>query len=222
MLIKTMEELKKEYKEWHETFEKLDCEKIRRYREDMSELEEEMEDERASKVEEKIEKLQEVYNKWKDEYNLADIAIEWSKEIYGYVKWEDEKYFYRDWLTDEETNDRVHESIDATDEKEVELFIENARKALESIGYRRHLDIYETHEYIDYIEYINRDLRHGIENGCMSILAMDILENRELWIPYREGFSDCLKKVSKEIDSTFLFFDPIEYDLDYIQHEEEE
>jgi hypothetical protein len=40
----------------------------------------------------------------------------------------------------------------------------------------------------------------------MTVLAMDILENRKLWVPYREGFSDCLKNVSDEIDSTFLRF----------------
>ena len=204
--MKNLEELKKEYMEWHEAFKKLGFERVRHFRQGMSALEEEMENERVRKVEENIEKLQEVYDEWKAKYNLFDIALKWSEEVYGFVKWEDEKYFYRDWFSDHETNKHVHDSIDATNEKEIELFIENARKVLESIGYTHDFDVYETHDYIDYIEYINRDFRHDIPNGYMSVLAMDILENRKLWVPYREGFSDCLKNVSDEIDSTFLHF----------------
>ena len=205
--MKNLEELKKEYKEWHEIFSQLSYERTIRISEGMSALEEEMEVERARKVGEKIEKLEGEYDKWKEENDLFDIALEWSEELYGFVKWEDERHFYKDWLSDHETSRSVDESIQAVDEKEVEKFIENARKALYSIGYTHDFDVYETHDYIDYIEYINRDMRHDIPNGCMSILAMDILENRKLWVPYREGFSDCLKKVSEEIDSTFLHFD---------------
>ena len=212
MNIKTIEELKEEYMEWHKTFRELGFERVRHYREGMSALEEEMENERARKVEEKIEKLREVYDEWKAEYNLFDIALEWSEELYGFVTWEDERHFYEDWLSDHETNKKVHDSIEAIDEKEVEIFIENARKALDSIGYTHEYDVYETRDFVDYIEYINRDLRHNIENGCMSILAMDILENRKLWVPYREGFSDCLKNVSDEIDSTFLHFNLSDWD----------
>lgn len=202
--MKNLEELKKEYMEWHKTFKELSYEKVRHYREDA--LEEEMENERVRKVEEKIEKLEKEYDEWKDENDLFDIALKWSEELYGFVMWKDEKHFYEDWLSDHETNKKVRDSIHATDEKEVELFIENARKALDSIGYTYEYDVYETRDYIDYIEYINRDFRHDVENGCMTVLAMDILENRKLWVPYREGFSDCLKKVSDEIDSTFLRF----------------
>lgn len=206
MNIKNIEELKEEYKEWHEVFKKLGFERVRHFRQGMSTLEEEMENERVRKVEENIAKLQEAYDEWKAEYNLFDIALKWSEELYGFVTWEDERHFYEDWLSDHETNKKVHDSIEAIDEKEVEIFIENARKALDSIGYTHEYDVYETRDFIDYIEYINRDLRHNIENGCMSILAMDILENRKLWVPYREGFSDCLKNVSDKIDSTFLHF----------------
>ena len=191
--MKNLEELKKEYMEWHKTFKELSYEKVRHYREDA--LEEEMENERVRKVEEKIEKLEKEYDEWKDENDLFDIALKWSEELYGFVMWKDEKHFYEDWLSDHETNKKVRDSIHATDEKEVELFIENARKALDSIGYTYEYDVYETRDYIDYIEYINRDFRHDVENGCMTVLAMDILENRKLWVPYREGFSDCLKKV---------------------------
>ena len=212
MNIKTIEELKEEYKEWHEVFKKLSFERVRYFRQGMSALEEEMENERARKVEENIEKLREAYDEWKAEYNLFEIALDWSEEVYGFVTWEDERYFYKDWMTDHETNKHVQDSIHATDEKEVELFIENARKALESIGYTHDFDVYETHDYIDYIEYINRDFRHDVENGCMTVLAMDILENRKLWVPYREGFSDCLKNVSDEIDSTFLHFNLSDWD----------
>lgn len=202
--MKNLEELKKEYMEWHKTFKELSYEKVRHYREDA--LEEEMENERVRKVEEKIEKLEKEYDEWKDENDLFDIALKWSEELYGFVMWKDERHFYEDWLSDHETNKKVRDSIHATDEKEVELFIENARKALDSIGYTYEYDVYETRDYIDYIEYINRDFRHDVENGCMTVLAMDILENRKLWVPYREGFSDCLKNVSDEIDSTFLRF----------------
>ena len=204
--MENLEELKIEYMDWHKTFRELSYERVRHYREGMSALEEEIEDERARKVEEKIEKLEKEYDKWKDENDLFDIALKWSEELYGFVTWEDERHFYEDWLSDHETNKKVHDSIEAIDEKEVEIFIENARKVLDSIGYTHEYDVYETRDFIDYIEYINRDLRHDIENGCMSILAMDILENRKLWVPYREGFSDCLKKVSDKIDSTFLHF----------------
>lgn len=205
--MKNLEELKKEYMEWHKTFRELSYERVRHYREGMSTIEEEMENERVRKVVEKIEKLEKEYDKWKDENDLFDIALKWSEELYGFVTWEDERHFYEDWLSDDETNKKVHDSIEAIDEKEVEVFIENARKALDSIGYTHEYDVYETHDFIDYVEYINRDLRHGIENGCMSILAMDILENRKLWVPYREGFKECLINVAQEVDKTFLHFD---------------
>ena len=205
--MKNLEELKKEYIEWHKTFRELSYERVRHYKEGMSAVEEEMENERVRKVEEQIKKLEKEYDEWKAEYNLFDIALEWSEELYGFVTWEDERHFYEDWLSHHETNKKVHDSIEAIDEKEVEIFIKNARKALDSIGYTHEYDVYETRDFIDYIEYINRDLRHDIENGCMSVLAMDILENRKLWVPYREGFKECLINVAREVDHTFLHFD---------------
>jgi hypothetical protein len=51
----------------------------------------------------------------------------------------------------------------------------------------------------------------------MSYLGMDILENRQLYIPYREDFIECLKKVAKEVDLVFLSF----YEEEWGEREEE-
>lgn len=114
---------------------------------------------------------------------------------------------YRDWFSDEDLYKEVMDSIKSIDEKEVEKYIENARKVLLSINYRPEYDIWEVHEYLDYIECINKNMRYGTPDGCMSVLAMDILENRQLWTPYKFGFKECLENVAKEIDNVFLNYD---------------
>ena len=99
----------------------------------------------------------------------------------------------------------IEKSIQKVNENEVKKFVDNARKALESIGYLREEDWYETHEYIDYIEHHNKYTRYGIYDASMSILATDILENRGLWEMHEnEEFEDCIEKVAKEVDITFL------------------
>lgn len=113
---------------------------------------------------------------------------------------------WKDWATDDETNERVHRTVRELDEKEVDKFIENARKALESIGYTRDYDCYEVHDYLDYIEYINKGFRYDIDDGCMTYLSMDILENRGLYLSYKEDFIECLKKIADEVDMAFLHF----------------
>lgn len=213
--MKNYEELKNKYAKYKEIFQDLEFERVIQHTKDETEEEERLERERSRKVQERIDVLEEEYMQWKEENGILEECQKWGEELFGYVPWRDSKHEYRDWMTDHETNKKVHESIHAVDEKEVEVLIENARKALESIGYTHDLDVYETHEYIDYIEYINRDMRHDIENGCMSALAMDILENRSLWIPYKEGFKECLEKVVAEIDETFLHFNKDDWDWEY-------
>lgn len=114
---------------------------------------------------------------------------------------------WKDWATDMETNKRVERTVRELDEKEIDKFIENARKVLESVGYTHEYDCYEVHDYLDYIGYINKGFRYDIDDGCMTYLSMDILENRGLYLPYKEDFIDCLKKVAEKIDSAFLHFD---------------
>ena len=119
---------------------------------------------------------------------------------------------YRDWFSDNDLYKEVIESIKNVDENEVEKFVNNARKALNYIGYTHEYDIWEVHDYIDYIEIINSNMRYDIPDGCMSVLAMDILENRKLWVPYKFGFKECLENVAKEIDEVFLKYDDNDYE----------
>ena len=154
-------------------------------------------------IEQEKEDLEVIYNAWKEENDIFEKCKEWGNELFGHYPWRDE-YDYEDWASDPETGAKVDKSIAELDENEVAKFIDNARNALNSIGYTRDEDYREVHDYIDYIEYINRDMRHDIPNGCMSVFSLDILENRGLWIPYKEGFKECIEKVAKEVDSAFL------------------
>lgn len=205
--MKNLEELKNKHKEYTEIFEELRFTTIANFHEGMTEEEEEAENERASIEREKKYNLEEEYIQWKEDNDIIEECKEWSKEILGYIPWRDEQHEYKDWLTDTETFNSVIKSIEDVDEKEVEKLIENARKALESVGYTHDFDYYEVHDYIDYLEYINTGLRYNKDDGCMSILAMDILENRRLWVPYKEGFKECIEKVVAEIDSVFLHWE---------------
>lgn len=215
-----MENLKLKYEEFAERFKTLEYEAIGHYRDEMTEKETKAEEKRSAEARERLEELKEEYRQWKKDNDIYEECKEWGKSMLGYIPWRDEEHEYKDWLSDEATYSKVMESIYAVDENEVKKYIENTRKALNSISYTHEYDMYEVHEFIDYIEIINTNMRHDIFDNCISVLAMDILENRRLWVPYKFGFEKCLENVALEIDNVFLHFnindwvDDEEYEFD--------
>ena len=200
-----IELLKDVYKEYHELFGKMDIECVMYCTDDESEMEKEQL--RVDEARKKKEELYEEYNQWKLDNDLLEQCVDWSNELFGFTQWIDEKPFYKDWCTDNETFDKVINSIHSINEYEVEKFIKNAKKALEYAGLTESEDIYEIYDYLDYIRIINTDMRYGIPNGCDSVFAMDILENRKLWVPYRFGFDKCLENVAELVDKIFLHYE---------------
>ena len=197
-------ELKGEYVEFNKRFDELENIKIKFLPTIDLEKDEVVTPEEYENATKEIEELKKVYNQWKEEHDIFERCKIWGNELYGHYPWRDE-YDYRDWCTDKETNDKVYKSIDETDKEDVAKFIENARKVLESVGYKPEEDYYELYDYLNQIEVINNDMRNGgLSDDNSHVLAMDILENRGLWIPYREGFADCIKKVAEEVDNVFL------------------
>jgi hypothetical protein len=109
-------------------------------------------------------------------------------------------------------------SIHSINEYVVKDYVSNAKKALELIGLTEEKDYYEIYDYLSYIECINTNMRYGIPDGCESVFALDILENRRLWVPYRFGFDKCLENVAEKVDRIFLTYE--DYD-DWDTWEEE-
>ena len=186
------------YAEHDEEFKKYDKEQLKKDFEYYSMVKDEVVKERLE-IFDKRTALNIEFDKWSNENDIGWKYIrDWKMEKEELVaEW-------RDWASDRIASEVMHKSIEKTDEDEIAKYIANARKALESFGYTHEYDYYETHDYLDYLEYINRDLRHGIDNNCMSLLAVDILENRGLWNVHREGFDFCVMKIMEDVDSTFL------------------
>lgn len=202
--MKKLENLKDIYKEYHNLFSKLSIECICHWKDDEREME--IEQQRIDKVRAKKEEIEEEYKQWKLDNGLLEQCVDWSNELFGFTQWIDEEPFYRDWGSDGEVYESMIESIQAIDENEVNRFIENARKALNSIGYTQEKDYYEVHEFITFVEIINKEMRYKEYVSCDLTFAVDILENRKLWIPYRFGFDKCIENVAKEVDWVFLSF----------------
>ena len=216
--MKKIEELKQRYLEYDAKFQDLTFQHVHHQYSTWTEEQQKREDERYKEVDKQLKLLEEEYDNWKDENDLYKQCADWSEELHGFVLWRDNKYFWRDWATDKETNERVHRTIRELDEKEIDKFVENGRRVLNSIGYTHDKDFYEVHEFLDYISAINKSFRYDdIDDGGMSYLGMDILENRQLYIPYREDFIECLKKVAKEVDFVFLSF----YEEEWGEREED-
>lgn len=112
-----------------------------------------------------------------------------------------------DWDSNQYIYSVMKNSIDMTDEEEVNKIISDARKVLNSVGYTDEKDYWETHDYLNYLELINKNVRHDIDDNCWSTLAIDVLENRALWLPDREHFKMGILKVLEMVDETFLKWD---------------
>lgn len=200
-----IELLKEVYKEYHELFGKMDIECVMHCTDDESEMEKEQL--RVNEARKKKDELYEEYNQWKLDNDLLEQCVDWSNELFGFTQWIDEKPFYKDWATDSETYDKVMNSIHSINEQDVKDYVSNAKKALELVGLTEEKDYYEIYDYLSYIECINTNMRHGIPDGCESVFALDILENRRLWVPYRFGFDKCLENVAEQVDRIFLTYE---------------
>lgn len=110
-----------------------------------------------------------------------------------------------DWNSNLFINATMMNSIELMDEDEVDKLISNAIKVLDMIGYTKDgNDCWEVAHYLDNLQFINSNLRHDIDDNCMSIFAVDILENRGLWLPDREHFEMGILKVLDVVDEVFL------------------
>lgn len=136
-----------------------------------------------------------------DWYSLHELQKERNVKSIEWDDWSSNPYLYS----------VMKNSIDMIDEDEVNKIISDARKVLNSIGYTDEKDYWETHDYLNYLDLINKNVRHDIDDNCWSTLAIDVLENRTLWLPDREHFKMGILKVLDTVDETFLKWDDEEY-----------
>lgn len=215
--MKNLKLLKEKYMEYDKIHHDLNFQHVLHHNSAWTEEEQEKENKRYEEVGKQLEAFEKEYEKWKIENDLFDQCMDWCEELYGFVLWRDNNHLWRDWATDEETNERVQRTVNEISEEDVEKFIDLGRKILNSVKYLRERDYYEIHEFLDYVGYINKAFRYDIDDGGMAYLGMDILENRRLYIPYKEDFIDCLKKVAAEVDWVFLNY----YEDEWGEREEE-
>ena len=151
------------------------------------------------------EELQSRYNEWKTENDIWEEAKEWGKELNnGHVKEQDlDDEDYIDWGSNDDIYDSMVESVNDLDKDKVDTFIEKLR--LYNKNNEGCRDFYD--EMIDYLECRNNALSGEEEyyEGGYFTVAVDTLENYDLWKPYRETFEDCLNNVAKEMQVDFRF-----------------
>ncbi len=146
--------------------------------------------------------LNKAFDKWTKENDLQwkELDILRSERDIKVVEW-------NDWASNHFINKVMRASIDMTDKDEVNELIADARERLNSVGYTPEKDYYEVHDYLEYLWTINNNFRCDIDDNCMSLLSIDVLENRQLYLPDRESFSMCILKIMEEVDNTFEHVD---------------
>ena len=139
------------------------------------------------------------FDRWATKNNVEYRQINnWIKEVEPYVA----KYY--DWCSNPIVRKTMEKSVDLTDENEIRKMINDAIKVLAVVGCTEENSFNEIHEYLEYLRIINEEYRHNIYNGTTTVFAVDILENRGLYQPYREGFMMGVLRVMEKVDSIFL------------------
>ena len=140
------------------------------------------------------------FDTWLYKNNLRRGEIETFKEEYPKWRgWDSSAYVY---------NTMIH-SIHLTDMDEVNKIISNLRKIADIIiAYDKANDDdwgfdYEVLEFIDYLEIVNTKTRFHDNEGCMTTMALDIMENHYVYEPFMESFKDCISNICYYMDKEF-------------------
>lgn len=136
---------------------------------------------------------------WSTKVGLTIEQInEWLEETDMYCsKW-------YDWSSNGIAYRAMMKTIKETKESEINEMINNARKVLNLVGCTDENDCYEVCDCLSSLERINKNIRNEIFDHGFSVFAVDMLENRNLYHPYRECFMMGVLKVLKLVDDIFL------------------
>lgn len=136
---------------------------------------------------------------WSTKVGLTVEQInEWLEETGMYCsKW-------YDWSSNGIAYRAMMKTIKETKESEINEMINNARKVLNLVGCTDENDCYEVCDCLSSLERINKNIRNEIFDHGFSVFAVDMLENRNLYHPYRECFMMGVLKVLKLVDDVFL------------------
>ena len=134
------------------------------------------------------------FQNWKYKNNIG-----W-KEIKSFGKIETVEIKWRGWDSSEYTYKTMVRSIRLTDKKEVNGLIRNMEKIINIIGDTR------AEEYVEYLKILNNETRYYKNEGCMTTLALDIMENHNVYNSFKESFKTCILRISRMIDYEFLFY----------------
>ena len=191
--MKNIDEIKKEYFQWLEKAGEIEKKIDLTMRKKLPKI-----DERLALFEESFQ-INIDFDRWATKNNVEYRQINsWIKEVEPYVV----KYY--DWCSNPIVRKTMKKSVDLTDENEIRKMINDAIKVLAVVGCTEENSFNEIHEYLEYLRIINEEYRHNIYNGTTTVFAVDILENRGLYQPYREGFMMGVLRVMEKVDSIFL------------------
>ena len=116
---------------------------------------------------------------------------------------------WRGWDSSDYVYDTMIYSISLTDKDEINRLISDMKKVTEMIiKYDEENEDewgfdYETIEFIDYLDIVNNHTRFRLNEDCMTVMALDIMENHYVYEPFEESFKDCVCNVCKIVDGEF-------------------
>lgn len=140
------------------------------------------------------------YNDW---YNKND--IHWS-DFKGHELVERKRIKWRGWDSSNYVYETMIYSINLTDEEGVNKIIENMRKVIEMINSDDDFWGCRSEEYVDYLRIVNNETRHRLDEGGMSTLALDLMENEGVYNSFKESFKECILNVSNLVDRDYMSY----------------
>ena len=144
-------------------------------------------------------KIESEYYDWLFKNNISHKEF---KEL-GYI--ERYKIKWRGWDFSKYVYESMIYSINLTDEKEVNEIISNMKKVIKMMEDEdKDNHGYMSEEYIEYLEIVNNETRHRLDEGCMSTLALDVMENHCVYNAFKESFKQCIYNISEMVDRDYL------------------
>ena len=113
---------------------------------------------------------------------------------------------YHDRCGDVELSKAIRYSVEDTDEKEVNMFLDVCLKKVEEIEKETSEKLWHERDVIRCISIINTMYRHG-KFGCDSVFSIDELENEGAWRTWQEPFISCLNRLARDLylDVEYMF-----------------
>ena len=140
------------------------------------------------------------YNDW---YNKND--IHWG-DFKGHDLVKRDIIIWRGWDSSRYVYESMIYSINLTDEEEVNKIIENMQKVIAMINSDDDFGGCRSEEYVDYLRIVNNETRHRLDEGCMSTLALDLMENDCIYNSFKESFKECILNVSRMVDGDYMSY----------------